>query len=443
MKGHLALRRVAVVLGAFALLLAAWYMALRPKMLSVAVGPEGSTQITYLKNLAKVLKDTRQPFRLRIVEVEGSAEGGELLDKGRVDLAVLRSDDLESKEARSIVILHKRAFAFVVHKDSGIESLRDIAEKPIGVVDVDTDSYKAIVERIMSHYDVDEDDLKLEPMKRDEIGKAMAERRILGFLMVGNLASRPFREMMSEMTGKLKLELVVSGVPAHEAIALRFRELHTSKIPEGVFGLEPEEEETVGLTLELTASSRLSEQTATALTKSLMEVRTRLRSTQAVTYSIETPPVDEERRFLPHAGTAAFVNSEAKTLLEQYSDHIWLALFGVGIVGSSIAGLMSWAGLRREAPAETLGDEMRVLAARLEAASEVADVDAIQGDFDDLMLSVMREYGLRNLVEEGTPDPSPWFNTFAGVIARRRALLADISLPQAGPVTHLREAARG
>lgn len=439
MKGHLALRRVAVLLGGLCVLLGVWYLAVRPVTLSIAVGPAESTQVNYIRNLARVLKDTRQPVRLRIVPVEGTAAASELLDKGRVDLAVLRSDDMESRDARSIVILHKRAIVLVTRKDSGIDSLRDIAGKPIGITDVDADSYKSMIERIMSHYDVDEDELKLEPMRREGIVTAMAEKRLDGFLLVGNPASRPFREMMSEMTSTHKLELVVHGVPSHEALALRFRELHTSKIPEGVFGLQPEEEkETVGLTLELTATARLSEQTATALTKSLMEVRTRLRSAQLVTYNVETPPVDEERRYLPHSGTAAFVNSEAKTLFEIYSDHLWLALFSLGIVGSSVAGLLSWAGLRREAPADSLAEQMRVLAARLEMAGSVAEIDAVQGDFDDLMLAIMREYGLRNLADEGMPDPTPWLNTFAGLIVRRRALFSDLGASSAPPSTSSR-----
>ena len=433
MARQLALRRVAVVLGGLCLVLAAWYVAVRPTTLRVAVGPTKSTQVEVLEALGRVLRDSRQPFRFKLVRAEGSADAGAMLDKGAVDLAVLRSDVQEWKDARSIVILHKRAVVLVTRKDSGIESLRDIANRPIGITNVDADSYKPLVERIMSHFELEEDELKLQEMTRKETVEAMAQRRIDGFIMVINPASKPTRDMISEITGKHKMDIVVKGVPSHQALALRFRELDTSEIPEGAFGLQPaEDEDTVGITLELAASSRLSEQTATSLTKSLMEIRGRLRSAQALTYNIETPPVDEERRFLPHAGTVAHVNSEAKTLLEQYSDYIWLGLFSVGIIGSSIAGVMSWAGLKGEAPAETLAEQVRVLAGRLEAATGVTEVDAVQGDFDDLVLAIMRDYGLRSLAEEGAPDPSPWLNTFAGLIERRRRLLEDVTHPIPG-----------
>ncbi len=442
MARQLALRRVAVVLGALCFVLAAWYLAVRPTTLRVALGASGSTQVEVMEALARVLRDTQQPFRFKLVRTAGTAEASRMLDKGTVDLAVLRSDDHEGKDARSIVILHKRALALVVRKDSGIESLRDITDRPIGVTNVDSDSYQPLVRRIMSHFEFDEEGLKLQEMSRKETVEAMAQRRIDGFVMVINPASKPTRDMIAEITGKHKQEIVVKGVPSHQALALRFQELHKSAIPEGTFGLQPpKEEETVGITLELAASSRLSEQTASELTKSLMEVRGRLRSAQAATYNIETPPVDEERRFLPHAGTAAFVNSEAKTLLEQYSDYIWLGLFSVGIIGSSVAGVMSWAGFKNEAPGETLAEQVRVLAGRLEAATTTGEVDSIQGDFDDIVLAIMRDYGLRGLAEEGSPDPSPWLNTFAGLIDRRRRLLEGLA-PSASTEVPLRSAVR-
>jgi TRAP-type uncharacterized transport system substrate-binding protein len=430
MRGQLALRRVAVMLGALCFLIGGWYLAVRPTTLTVAVGPPGSTQVTFVDALARVLRDARQPVRLKVVRAEGGEASSKLLDDGGVDLAVLRSDDLASRDARSIVILHKRSAMLVVRKDAGIESLRDIGGRPIAVTDIDADSYQPVLQRIMSHYDYDVDDeaLQIERLSRADTVAAMAQRRIAGFVLFGNPASRRTRDMIAELIGIHKLDIAVKGVPAHEALALRFRELHTSKLPEGAFGVLPEkEEETIGVSLELAAGSGLSDQTASTLTKALMEVRTRLRSADNETYGIETPPVDQERRFLPHTGTVAFVNNEVQTLFEQYSEHLWLALFSVGIIGSSIAGLLSWAGWRRTGQDDGLAEKMRHLAARLEAAESAAEVDVVQGDFDDLILAMMREYGLRRMSDESDADPGPWLMTFAGMIERRRALLSVLA----------------
>lgn len=430
MKGQHAMRRVALTFGALCLLLAVWYIAVRPTVLTIAVGPPGSSQAAYVETIAKLLKETRQPFQLKIISASGTEAASALLDGRKTDLAALRSDDLTAKDARSIVILHRRALILVSRKEAGIDSLREIGGKRIAIATTDSDTYLPVIERVMSHYEIDADELKIEEIPRAEIPAALAEGRIDGVILFTNPAAKTTRSMLAEVTGDKKIEVVISGAPAHEALALRFEELHTREVPEGVFGgtpSRPEEDlETVALSYELVSGSRMAEQTATALTKSLMELRTRLRSTQDNTYAIETPPVDEQRRFLPHAGTAAFVNSEAKTWLEVYSDFIWLGLFALGLVGSSVAGLMSWAGLKQEAAGISMAGQMRSLAGRLETAVTPAEVDTIQGDYDDLVLSIMREYGLRSLTEDGSPDPSPWIATFAGLISRRRALLADL-----------------
>lgn len=433
MKAHLALRRIALMLGALCALLAVWYLAVRPTTLTIAVGPEGSSQFNYAATIAKLMKETKQPFKLKVVHVAGTAEASEMLDDGKADLAIVRSDDLTSKDARSIVIIHKRAIILVAHKDAGIESLRDVGGKKIAISMSDTDSYKPIIERILGHYEVETDELKLEEMPRDEIAAALADKRIDAFILVTNPASKPNRALLSEITGNRSTAIVVTGAPAHEALSQRFKELQTIEVPEGIFGGNPQlpgdDIDTVAITYEIAASSRLSERSGTALTKSLMELRPRLRaaqSTQESTYSIETPPVDEPRGIVPHAGSAAYANNETKTWLDAYSEYIWLGMFAVGLVGSGVAAVMSWAGLSNESPGDLLSGKMRSLATRLETAESSADVDSVQGDFDDLVLSIMREYGLRRIVEEGTPDPSPWLQTFAGLIARRRSLIADL-----------------
>ncbi len=431
MKGQLALRRIALVMAAMCVVLAGWYLWLRPTTLRIAVGPEKSSQREYIENIARLMKETKQPFRLKIVTVAGTTEASDALDNGKADIAVVRSDDLTSKDARSIVIIHKRAVVLVAREDTGIKTLRDVNGKKIAISMADSDSFKGILERILSHYDIDDDDVTLTEMPRANIAEALAEKRIDGFVMVTNPASKVNRVLLSEIVGEREIAIVMSGAPAHEALAFRFKELQTFEVPEGVFGGNPqlpeEDVNTVAITYEIAATSRLSERDATALTKSLMELRPRLRVSGESTYSVETPPVDEPRGIVPHSGTAAVVNNEVKTWLDTYSEYLWLGMFALGIVGSGIAAVMSWAGLSKEGPADVLSGKMRGLAARLEAAETTREVDAVQGDFDDLMLEIMRDQGLPNLQQDGQPDPSAWLHTFAGLIVRRRTLIEALT----------------
>ena len=102
MHTRLAFRRIATIFGAVCMLLIVWHLYWRPVILRVAVGPVDSGQWRFVQATAKALKDTGQPFRLRLVPVEQSTSASAALEKGVVDLAVLRSDDPTSTEARSI-----------------------------------------------------------------------------------------------------------------------------------------------------------------------------------------------------------------------------------------------------------------------------------------------------------------------------------------------------
>jgi len=426
------LRRIALVLAGMSALLAGWYLWLRPTTLTIAVGPAKSSQATYIETIARLMRETKQPFRFNVIKVGGTEAASDALDTGKADLAVVRSDDLSSKDARSIVIIHKRAIILVTRKDAGIESLKDVGGKKIAISTADTDTFKPIVERILSHYEVDEDEMNLEEMPRNRIAAALAAKEIEGFILVTNPASRANRGLLSKVIGNKDMAVVVSGAPGHEALALRFKELQTIEVPKGVFVGNPQIPEddldTVAITFEIAASSRLSERAGAALTKSLMELRARLRSSSLESsYSVETPPVDELRGIVPHAGTAAVVNNDVQTWLDTYSEYVWIGMFMIGIVGSGIAAVMSWAGLSEDAASDVLSSKIRSLAGRLEDASTTADVDAVQGDFDDLVLAIMRDQGLPNIAQGGKPDPTPWLRTFASLIERRRQLLIGLN----------------
>ena len=83
------------------------------------------------------------------------------------------------------------------------------------------------------------------------------------------------------------------------------------------------------------------------LTKALYDLRSELAGGNNGEFGVELPSLEERRRYLPHAGAVAQINGESKTLLEEYSDVIWLSLFAAGGLGSALSGLLAWLGIGR------------------------------------------------------------------------------------------------
>ena len=439
MHTRLAFRRIATIFGAVCMLLIVWHLYWRPVILRVAVGPVDSGQWRFVQATAKALKDTGQPFRLRLVPVEQSTSASAALEKGVVDLAVLRSDDPTSTEARSIAVLHKRSIMLVVSQSSEINSIDDLRGKHIGIMIGETDSYRSLVDRIIEHHEIAPEDVVLDEMRSTDLAIALEQGRISGFFLVGHPSGGITRAVLNALAHRRNVQYSVIGIEPAEALAFRYREFEQIDLPKGIFGGRPprpaEDISTVAITYELTASDRLPEQRASILTKSLLELRTRLRRDQPEsTFDFEAPPVDKPRRFLPHAGTAAYVNDDAKSLLETYSDQIWLGLFGLSLLGSSIAGLLGWAGFGPERKAPGGGEMAREMARRLSAATTMADLDTLQADIDDVVLGLLTDSA--NEGGDRTARMPEWIAMLGPLIERRRALLSGLDV---GGVTRARE----
>jgi hypothetical protein len=236
------------------------------------------------------------------------------------------------------------------------------------------------------------------------------------------------KAVFEAIAGPEKRELQFIGMPAPEGLVLRFRELQKSTIPVGAFGGTPPSPavpvDTVAITYELAATDDLSQTEATNLLEALVELRTRLRRHLARTpFDIEAPPVDEVRRFLPHTGAVAYVNDEeAETFLETYSDQIWLALFGLSIVGSSITGFLGWTGFfDRPSKGDDVTGRVRAVADRIVAAHGPADLDAAQRELDEVVIELLRKYGEQpGAAADGDPSLAHWIASLNAILARRR-----------------------
>jgi TRAP-type uncharacterized transport system substrate-binding protein len=431
MDQHVFLRSMAAVFTLLAVSIAIWLYFSMPRTLRVAVGPANSEQVRFMHNVARAMADTRQPFRLDLRVNNGSVDSSQALDHRKADIAILRSDDPTSTEARSIAILQKRSIIIVSRKDSNISSLADLHGRSAAVIAGDSDSNLPLIERILAHYEIVPEDAGLREMRAADVAAAMGEGKLDAFILVIDPAGRYPRRLLTDIMERMKIPLVFNGMPAAEALAFRFKDLISTEIPAGVFGGTPPRPEavidTVAITYELVATERLSDSDATALTRTLLELRTRLRRDPDNSLGIETPPVDVQRRFLPHDGTVALVNDEAKTFLETYSDHIWLALFALSLLGSSVTGFLGWSSSRpRASETQSFSTLLPKLTEKLAAATTPSEIDAVQQEFDALVLKICAENSRGAEDGDDKPDPTAWVTLFDRLVESRRARLQAI-----------------
>src|SRR5437899_8520490 len=108
--------RAAAVLLAVAAAVGLWFayqIYSGPAELKVAVGPAGSDDHALLTGLSRRLAGTKAPVRLNVLSRDGPIEAAQALDRGEVDLAVIRGDLPIPSAARAIAVLQKNAVVIV------------------------------------------------------------------------------------------------------------------------------------------------------------------------------------------------------------------------------------------------------------------------------------------------------------------------------------------
>lgn len=428
------LRRLALALAAIGVAMLGWYVWGLPKTLKLAVGPAESSQHRFAQAMARALKDSQQSYRLELIVVPDSTAASTALDRHKVDLAILRSDDSTSAEARSVAVLQRRHLVVVARKESGIEKIEQLKGKPTAILNIGAESNRAVFATILQHYGITPADVPVEEMDVQAVAKS--ERTIDAYVLFANPASGLPKSVIDAVRAKSGGDVTLVAVPGAEGLSLRYRELQKGTIPEGAFGGTPaipdDPMTTVTVTYELTATSTLGQTEAKDLLTALVDSRTRLRRLlPRTTFDVEAPAIGEQRRFLAHSGASAYVNDEdAETFLETYSEQIWLALFGLSIVGSSIAGLLGWTGYFDPRPS-AVGDieaRLRAVAEKIETVTDPAALEDVRAELDSLVVACAREHG-KTSSSGGEVSSAALIGTLMGILDRRKEAMVR------GPVT--------
>lgn len=422
------LRWLAVVLAVLTLGIGTYALLKRPRTLVVAVGPGNSAHSNFMRAVARVLADSGEPFRFQIRPTSSLSESSRLLDEGKVDLAVLRSDDSSSREARSVAVLQTRALLVVSRADRKVNSLLSLKDRKIAVVRGGSDSNLPVINLVLGHYGIKAADIGMTEMDLDDAAEALASGSVDAFLVFSYPGSRRLRVVIGELSESRKVKLAFSGTPAAEALAFRYKDLESAKFPAGIFGGSPpkpkEGLESVAVTYELVVSQKRSERLVTKLAGTLLDIRPKLRRGRESSFSITMPDVEDPRRFLPHAGTIAHVNDTAESFLETYSEQLWLGLFAASILGSSITAFFGWIGLRKEPEIKSVRNRLPEVVERIHAARTIDEIDAIDQEVDDIIKAMVIDYANGTIDASEGDDPGRAIPLITQLIERRRAALA-------------------
>ncbi len=431
---------LAGVLAIVGTLVGAYYFAMRPVTLRIAVGPANSDDVKVVQALAQALNNQqRSQIRLRPVQTDGATASAALLGDNKADLAIIRGDLDVPKTAQAVATLRKNVVVLWVPPAAKVKGksaapkitkIAQLAGKRIGVVGR-TQANVNLLKVILAQYGVDPAKLEIIQFPANEAADAIRNQKADAYLAAGPVNSKITADAIAASTRDRGTPTFLA-IDSAEAIAQNHPAYEAAEIPAGTYGgspAKPEDEvKTISFAHHIVARRDVSEATIAAFTRQLFAIRQTLKNDFPLAAKIETPDTEKDAVIPVHRGAAAFVDGEEKTFLDRYSDYIWWSLMGLSAMGS--AGAWFAGALKKDErnSNSTLRERLLDMIAAARQCDTVDELDRMQAEADGILRDTLQcfEHGA---IEEGALTA---FNIaleqFHNAVADRKALL--MSLPQ-------------
>jgi TRAP transporter TAXI family solute receptor len=413
----------------------AYYFAMRPVTLRIAVGPQNSDDLKVVQTLTQSFAHSH--IRLRPLQTDGAAASALALGDGKVDLAIIRGDLEVPKNAQAVATLRKNVAVLWVppavkgqKSAAKITKIQQLAGRRIGVVGR-TAANVNLLKVILTQYGVDASKVEIAQFPASEAAEAIRNQKADAYLAAGPVNSKITTDAINASTREGTSPKFLA-IDAAAAIAQNFSAYEASEIPAGAFGGSParpeDEVKTISFSHHIVARKGLSEATVATFTRQLFAVRQTLLTEFPLAAKIETPDTDKDAAIPVHPGAAAYVDGEEKTFLDRYSDYIWFSLMGLSLLGSVGAWFASYLKKDERSTNSSLRERLLDMLALARHSDSTDELDQMQAEADAILRETLQcfEHGT---IEEGTLTA---FNIaleqFHNAVADRKALLA--SMPQ-------------
>ena len=418
---------------------AAYYFAMRPVTLRIAVGPANSEDVKVVQTLTQAFVPARGQIRLRPMQTDGAKASAQALAEGKADLAIIRGDLDVPKNAQAVATLRKNVAVLWVPpatKAKGkkaapkITKIVQLGGRRIGVVGR-TEANVNLLKLILQQYGVDPAKVEIVQFPAHEAAEAIRNQKADAYLAAGPVNSKITADAIAASTrdGGVPTFLAIDSA---RAIAQNHPFYEVSEIPAGAFGgspARPEEEiKTISFSHHIVARKGLPEATVATFTRQLFAVRQTLKTDFPLAAQIETPDTDKDAVLPVHPGAAAYVDGEEKTFFERYGDFIWWGLMGLSAMGSAGAWFAGYLKKDERHNNSTLRERLLDMIATARRSDSTDELDQMQTEADDILRDTLRcfEHGT---IEEGSLTAfNIALDQFHNAVADRKAVL--MSMPQ-------------
>ena len=382
----------------------AFFFIERPTVVRVAVPTDDRGDYGLLTAAGKVVRHGHHPIRFKIVPVESSKAGSGSVDAGKVDMAVVRTDESMPADGQTVVILHRDAAILVAPGGSPLKEIGDLADHTVGILAGQNESGNtALLQTALAQYEVPTDGFKTVLITQADLADAFESKRIDAVLAVGIVSDAVVQGVVKTVADAGEGQPVFLAIPDADAIAQRALSYDSFQVVKGAFRGSPphpaEEFQTLSVTYRIVASSTLSESVVADVTRFFLSERGALVAVDPLAQRIEAPSTDKGSALPAHAGTAAYIDDEEETFLDQYSDFIYLGAMFFGVLASGATAVFSRINAQGARAVVQLTLRLVEILMLVRGAASLDVVAALEAETDDIVSTALQQETARNLDE--------------------------------------------
>lgn len=208
--------------------------------LRVTTGPFGTEAQRLIGALVTEVAKDHPRVKIQPVQVNDLAASSKAIETGDAELALIRSDVSPPTNGQTIAILRRDVVAFVLPPKSPIDSIGKLSGKTIAIPQGRLqDVNSAMLDIILSYYNVAPHDVKRLFLSSDEMITAVHQRQVAAILAVGPVGPGDVVGAVLAMAKGTAGTPTILAFSDADAFNRRFPAFETFDVPEGAFRSRP------------------------------------------------------------------------------------------------------------------------------------------------------------------------------------------------------------
>lgn len=396
--------------------------------LRIGTGVIGSDTRVLMREVNEVAERHGKPIRLKFVETLDPSEGVSLLNKGDIDLALIRSNTPVVRDTRMVANIFPEFYQLLIAAETSAYRITDLDQLEVIIPPFGTDGFRAFW-ILVDHYNLPLRDLKWEAKPFDEAMERFLKGEVDGLFTLRSLRDPAILRLIEDAALKRKK---MRFVPINQARAMTLKRpfLDEGHIPQGAYnGQDPLPAvnlNTVSVERILVTKESVDPEAIRALTEVLFENRLDLTIRQPLSQAIRIPNIQNGLSIPLHEGAESFYNRDQPSFVQENAEPLALGVTLITIMISGLFALRARFQARQKNVADVYNYHLLDMIKRAEVAEDYDVLTAIKLEMSSVLEKIVIALDADEITDEGFQSFALICDQVQTSLANRREELARI-----------------